>query len=260
MKKTKFNKELLKEELNRHKFLNEYSFYVPENKNEYDDTENLILGEDPEGEEMEAGAEVEGGDEMEAGAEMDAGMEAGAEDLEGMEAGAEAGAEDLEGMDDLEAGDEMDFGDEEMGAEEPAEDEIEIDVTQLVQGTEEAKQSADMANQKMEDLMNQFDSLQNKLADISDTVSTKVEDLENEVEKRMPTPQEKLEMRSLDSYPYNLKLTDYWADQQGQYDVMGDEDEGEPNEYVLTNDDIDSDYNESDVRDSFADDYEEDEF
>lgn len=253
-RKARFNQELLNEELKRHMFLNEYSFYVPENKDEYDDTENLILGEEPEGDEMEAGAEVDAaaGDEMEAGAEVDAGAEAGAEDL--------GGEEPIDGMDDLEAGDDMDLGGEDLGAiDEPADDEIEIDVTQLVQGTEEAKASADMANSKMEDLMNQFNQLQSKLDDITNSVATKVEDLENEVEKRMPTPEEKLEMRSLDSYPYNLKLTDYWADKRGQYNVMGDEEEGDPKEYVLTGDDIDADYNETDVRDSFSSDYDEDE-
>ena len=39
-------------------------------------------------------------------------------------------------------------------------------------------------------------------------ISAKIDSLENELEKRAPTPTEKIEMRSLDSYPYNIKLSD----------------------------------------------------
>ena len=54
-----------------------------------------------------------------------------------------------------------------------------------------------------------------------DQVINKIEDLEKEIEKRNPTPVEKLEMMSLDSFPYSVKLTDYWADKEG-YDVNGE--------------------------------------
>jgi hypothetical protein len=60
-----------------------------------------------------------------------------------------------------------------------------------------------------------------------------------------PTPVEKLEMRSLSSYPYSQKLTDYWAD-KGPYDVMGNEAKKE--EYVLRQDDVDSSYSDSNIK------------
>ena len=67
-------------------------------------------------------------------------------------------------------------------------------------------------------------------------------------------------MRSLDSYPYNIKLTDFWATQKGQYDVLGMEDkEEEEKEYTLTQDDIESDYSDSDIKSSFDIEDEEDE-
>ena len=47
----------------------------------------------------------------------------------------------------------------------------------------------------------------------------------------------------------NLKLTDFWKDQEGIYDVMGTDDEEK--EYVLTKDDVDGEYNEVDIKDSF---------
>lgn len=251
-RKRRYNEELLKEEISKFKMMSEYSFYVPENDDEDDETENLILGEDPE--EDETGV----GDEMEADAEI-------SPDEEPVDAEPEGGEEDIESLEDMgEPDDGADFDAEPEGEDsledmgEPNEDEVEIDVTELVKGTEEAKETTNMVNQRMEDLMGQFDDLENKLSNITNTMTDKVEDLENEVEKRMPTPEEKIEMRSLDSYPYNLKLTDYWSDKEGQYDVM-DGEEGEPDEYVLTKDDIDSEYNEGDVKDSFSEDYEDDE-
>lgn len=80
-------------------------------------------------------------------------------------------------------------------------------------------------------------------------ISDKIEGLEKEIIKRNPTPVEKMEMRSLSSYPFNQKLTDYWADKGGAYDVMGKE---KPKEYVLTKDDVDSSYSDANLRKSFS--------
>jgi hypothetical protein len=140
-------------------------------------------------------------------------------------------------------------------------DEIELDVTELVQGTKDAKNSADMANQQVAQLVAKFDSLKASL-DNMNVISNKIDSLEKEIERRNPTEVEKLEMRSFNSYPYNLKLTDYWADKKGAYDVMNvnnddDETETEPEELVLTTNDIESDYNPNEIKNSF--DYDEEE-
>jgi predicted nuclease with TOPRIM domain len=135
------------------------------------------------------------------------------------------------------------------------EDEVELDVTQLVQGTEEAKASADLSTQKMEDLLGKFDELEHKLSKM-DLLNNKIDDLEHEVEKRNPTPIEKLEMRSFDSFPYNIKLSDYWSEKEEKYNALGSNDE----EYVLTQDDIDNEYNESNIKDTFEDDFDENNF
>jgi len=256
------NKKLLSEELQRFKQINEYDFYVGED-DEYDETDNLILGEEGDEEEdlgiddlpaddsntADAGEEVEPADDLEADIEPEGGEE---------------------GMDDLEAGDEeldadvdvdVDAGAEDFADEAPAEDEVELDVTDLVQGTEEAKQVANDTSQKVDQLMGMLDNLEGKL-DSMDGITNKIDNLENELEKRAPTPEEKIEMRSLDSFPYNLKLTDFWAEKDGQYDVMGVNDkEEEPEEYTLTSKDVDDEYNEAMVRSSFSDDnpYEEEE-
>ena len=80
-------------------------------------------------------------------------------------------------------------------------------------------------------------------------ITNKIEDLEKEIVKRNPTPVEKLEMRSLSSYPFNQKLTDYWADKEGPYNVMG---EKKKKEYVLTKDDVDAGYSEANIKKSFS--------
>jgi hypothetical protein len=140
--------------------------------------------------------------------------------------------------------------------EEPASDDVEVDVTELVKGSEEAKMAADRASQNSEMLLQKLSDLESRVASM-DNVSSKIAELEQEIIKRNPTPVEKLEMRSLSSFPYSQKLTDYWADKKGAYDVMGDEKEDE--EYTLTQDDVDSSYSEGDIKQSFTvkDDYEE---
>ena len=148
---------------------------------------------------------------------------------------------------------------DELDMEEPSGDEVELDVTELVKGSEEAKVSADAANEKIDQLMSMVGNLEGQLQSM-EAISDKIESLEGELEKRAPTPEEKIEMRSLDSYPYNLKLTDFWGSQEGKYDIMDKEGEEEPKEYLLTKDDVDSDYSEVDMKTSLDDnDYIEDE-
>jgi hypothetical protein len=253
------NKKLLEAELKKHKLMCEYSFYVGEDDDYDKDANNLILGEDGDEENQEDNGFGDtnnnnpnpnndnnndpnggNGDEMGNQPPMEPGM------------GEEPGMEPEMGMEPE--------GDAPIAPEEPiapAEDEVELDVTQLVQGTEDAKASADMATQKMEDLLMKFGELESQLANMN-SISSKIEDLEHQIEKRNPTPEEKLEMRSFDSYPYNLKLTDYWAEKEGAYNVL-DNGEEKNKEYVLTQDDINSEYNESSVKNMFND-YEEEEF
>jgi len=103
-------------------------------------------------------------------------------------------------------------------------------------------------------LMGMVSKLEKQL-DSMNAISNKIDNLEQELEKRAPTPDEKIEMRSLDSYPYNLKLTDFCSKQKGQYDVMNDEEKEE--EYTLTRQDVDSSYSDSMTKDSFDNTYEE---
>jgi len=241
MKKTKFNPELLKEELKRFKMLETYDFYTGEKSEvEYKD-EALLLGNEIE----EAEGDETPDDLQPADAEGSGDVDVNAADAVAGELGidAEPIEEPVGDMPEPEA-----EPIEEPAIEEPADDSVEVDVTSLVQGSEEAKAAAEEASQNSEMLLNKLSDLEARIARM-DSVSAKIEDLEKEIVKRNPTPVEKLEMRSLSSFPYSQKLTDYWADKEGAYDVMGND---KKEEYVLKQDDVDYDYSEPNIKKSFT--------
>ena len=81
-----------------------------------------------------------------------------------------------------------------------------------------------------------------KLQNALDSNNSELESLKAEFEKRNPTQTEKLNLRSLDSYPFKVKPTDYWADKsaRGGYEATFDNDKPTSKEYVITNDDVDN--------------------
>ena len=251
--------KLLIEEIKRFKLISEYSFFTPDN--------DKLIGEDDEeiGDEssdaVDAGLDsAEGGEEPNLsfdGEEIDPGMED-----DSVEGGEESETGDLPepDMEELpEPEGEMNLGGEpesepEMDVEDTGEEEVELDITQLVDKSEEAIESSDAANEKISMMLNKFAELEQKLPKM-DILARQLEDIKADIVKRNPTEVEKLEMRSMDSFPYNIKLSDYWADKENtgdNYDTGVDQDGNQKEkEYVLTQDDVDSDYSEKTVRDSF---------
>jgi hypothetical protein len=117
----------------------------------------------------------------------------------------------------------------------------ELDITDLV-----TKQDDILSKQsEMNDaIINQLNSLQDKLGEI-DKIFQKVDSLETKFEKyRQKTPEEKLQLRSLDSYPYSQKLTDFFDVKQDEMEASG------KNEYVLTDDEV-TNYDASTIKGSF---------
>jgi len=117
----------------------------------------------------------------------------------------------------------------------------ELDITDLVDSQKniETKQE-----EYFENLFSQLSNLESKLGEM-DSIMNKLNSLENKIEKyREKTPQEKLELRSLDSYPFNQKLSTFFDDKQEDMEKTG------KHEYVLTSDEVE-DINSSDIKGSF---------
>ena len=241
-------KKLISEDLKRYQQLLEYTFYVPEKEEgEVDDLllDDMLTEQDPPAEDEDPFFDVGGEDPVAAADETpEAGTEETSEEdveVDTEETSEEGGETDPFGTD-TEVEDE--FADEDLGGDEET---VEVDVTDIVDKTEETKASVDDMGQKMDDLLSKLGDLESQVTDM-DGVINKIDDLEKEIERRNPTPVERLEMRSMDSFPYSVKLTDFWNDREG-YEATSEEDEEQ--EYTLTKQDIDDDYSEVDIRGSF---------
>jgi hypothetical protein len=134
----------------------------------------------------------------------------------------------------------------------------EIDVTAIVGKSEEAKDLAQKAvtvgEKNTEFLQSLTDKLSNLESSLSkmDTIATKI----NKLEQNVKTPEEKLELRSLDSYPFNVNLSDYWeekANKDKNYRISSGEENsnGEQKEYVIKPEDIEN-FNDNDIEKSFS--------
>jgi hypothetical protein len=136
----------------------------------------------------------------------------------------------------------------------------EVDITDLVNMVKSVKKDqedntgthSEIVN-KMDDVFTKLNDLESKLSQM-DAVMAKIDQLGATVEANKPkTEVEKLEMRSLDSYPFNEKPQEFFAHKQGEMRASG------KNEYVLTKDEIDN-YSPDQIRTSFNPQEEEDEF
>lgn len=117
----------------------------------------------------------------------------------------------------------------------------ELEITDLVKSQ---KNIEDKQEEYFEQLFNHLTNLEGKLGEM-DNIVNKLNDLEAKVEKyRTKSPEEKLELRTLDSGPFNQKLTDYFEDKEEDFEKLG------RNEYILTQDEVE-DFSPSDIKRSF---------
>jgi hypothetical protein len=120
-------------------------------------------------------------------------------------------------------------------------DSEELDITELVTAQKDTQTKQD---EYFENLFGQLNKLESRLGEM-DAIMNKLNALENKIEKyREKTPQEKLELRSYDSYPFNQKLSQFFDDKQEEMEKTG------KNDYVLTPDDV-TDINVNDIKGSF---------
>jgi hypothetical protein len=136
----------------------------------------------------------------------------------------------------------------------------EIDITDLVNMTKSLKKDVEDSKNENGDVIGKMDDVFTKLSDLEfklsqmDQVMAKIDELGAKVEASKPkTGVEKLEMRSLDSYPFNEKPQEFFAHKQGEMQASG------KNEYVLTKDEVEN-YPTDTIKTSFNPDQQEDEY
>ena len=133
-------------------------------------------------------------------------------------------------------------GEGEEGEEGEGEGETEeLDITDLV---DSQKTMADKQEEYFNNLFDQIKTMEDKLAEMDSLVS-KLDGIESKLEKYRPkTPQEKLQLRSLDSGPYKQNLADFFDEKKDEMEATG------KNEYVLTQDEVEN-FSPSDIEQSF---------
>jgi len=117
----------------------------------------------------------------------------------------------------------------------------EMDITDLVKSQKKVEEKQE---EYFNNLFQHLTDLESKLGEM-DGIMTKLNDLEAKVEKyREKTPQERLELRSYDSYPFNQKLSDFFEDKEKEMELTGKK------EYILTPDEV-TDINASEIKGTF---------
>ena len=134
----------------------------------------------------------------------------------------------------------------------------ELSVDDLTNAQEKLNDKMNSLGNDFVDTKGQMDKVVSAIEKLNDIISnnnSQIEDLKSEIERRNPTPTEKLELRSVnDSYPFNVSPKDYWKDkeQNSNYEAAPDAEK----EYTITDDDL-NDINDSEIAKTFDDDYEE---
>ena len=127
----------------------------------------------------------------------------------------------------------------------------EVDVTELVDMVKSVKKQLDDAPkadsgvlQKMDGVFTKLGELEGKLGEM-DSIIARIDQLGAKIEEMKPkTPVEKLEMRSLDSYPFNQNPTEFFQNKKDEMIQSG------KNEYVLTKGDVEN-YGRNQIAKSF---------
>lgn len=237
--------------------------YIPEIElDEADDDQDPMAGADPNGMGQDPNADpnaMGGADPMAGGADPN-GMGPGADQnaaggadpmADGADPNAMNGADPMAGadpgMDPM--ADPMDGGEDPMAdpmADDSGDDDGDtIDIEGLTKAEDKLNVKQNQIGRDLSKVDSRITSLIDKIGKLQnalDNNNSELESLKAEFEKRNPTQTEKLNLRSLDSYPFNVKPNDYWANKtaEGGYEAYSDNSEPTTKEYKITNDDVDN--------------------
>ena len=140
------------------------------------------------------------------------------------------------------------------GTDEPEDDGNTIDIAGLTHAEDKLNVKQNQIGRDLSKVDSRIMSLIDKIGDLQsalDANNNELESLKAEFEKRNPTQTEKLNLSSLDSYPFNVKPDAYWKQKaaQGGYEAYADNSEPTTKEYVITNNDVDNP--SKDIADTF---------
>ena len=117
----------------------------------------------------------------------------------------------------------------------------ELDVTELVNSQKKIETKQE---EYFENLFGYLQNLESKLSDMDNLVN-KLNDIESKIEKMRPkSPEEKLALRTIDSGPFNKKLSDFFDDKKEDWEKSG------KHEYILTSDEIE-DISPAEIKNTF---------
>lgn len=132
-----------------------------------------------------------------------------------------------------------------------------IDVEDLTQAQEKVNDKVNHIGKDLGSVDTRIDKLMvalDKMETMINNNNAKIEDLNKQVQDRVPLPVEKLNLRALDSYPFNVKPTAYWEKKinngNPNYAITADNSKPPQEEYTIKQSDIDN-LNTKDIEDSF---------
>ena len=131
-----------------------------------------------------------------------------------------------------------------MGQEQEG-DEV-VDVDELIDSQEKAEEKIDKMNDKFERLLGAVESLVKQNQEQERKQQEMVAKFEAEMEKRNPTPMQRMTMRSTKSAPYSMSPNEYMDNYApDNYSAEPDNNGADDPQYKITQDDIDrfTDYN-----------------
>lgn len=121
-----------------------------------------------------------------------------------------------------------------------------IDVDDLTDSQKETEKKVDALSSKFEKLMNSLDGIEKRINDIDSHTNQYIGTLKGEMDKRNPTPMQRLTMRSTKSAPYSMTPNEYMNNYAPEnYSDESDNNGADDPQYKITKGDVDDfiDYN-----------------
>ena len=234
MSKKVYEDKVAADAAKRFRMLCEYSFNITEDDGE----ETPEMGGPEEGDDMNNPMPEMGNNEEGQGMNQDMGQDAEMGDMPEMEGDAPEG-EGAPGFN-PEMGASED-GVDDTDIESMQDDDEVIDVDELTQSQEDTEEKVDDIHVTMEKGFDKLLHVVSKLDKMIDASTANMEQIRQEIEKRNPTPLEKLNMRAAnDSYPFNVSPNEYWQAKEASSNYrLGGDDDGDAEQYTITQGDID---------------------